>query len=68
MFVSLLYGIRTQLLILSGALLTVRQRCLQKLNLSDQLEMLHDADNPQLEKLMYEEIKKCTRHMQKIIR
>lgn len=57
-------------MILNGAFETIRERCMKKLKMQGQLSDTAYRDNeyPQLESLMYEEMRKSTRHLQTLLR
>lgn len=53
--------------ILQGAIRTLRQRCLHKLNIRNGNEILRDENVPQLNKEMRIEMKKAIRYLQKLL-
>nr|QXE93229.1 odorant receptor 3 [Eucryptorrhynchus brandti] len=66
-FVTLLHVLRTQLNILGEALTTIRGRCVQKLKIESNIHVLHDVNYPKLEVEMYNEFKKCTKHLYSLL-
>lgn len=67
-YISLANCLKTQLHILGGAIQTIRERTLDKLDLPLDFNVFRDEDHLILEKEMYKELRHCTKHLIILIR
>ncbi|KAJ8948922.1 hypothetical protein NQ314_008324 [Rhamnusium bicolor] len=63
LFAALLNCLKTQLIILSEAMRTIRQRILKRLNLPENFQIIHDHDLPELEEELFKEINHLIKHL-----
>ncbi|KAJ8960273.1 hypothetical protein NQ318_003998 [Aromia moschata] len=66
MFMTFLGCVKSQMLILREAASTIRQRTLEKMNYSKNIEIFRDDDDPELEEKLYSELRLCALHLDKI--
>nr|UTN00917.1 odorant receptor [Semanotus bifasciatus] len=67
-FVGILNCLKLQLIIVGGAFKTIRRRCLKTLNLPKEFSVLHDEENLEMERKLYEELNRCTKHLNLLLR
>ncbi|XP_049819028.1 uncharacterized protein LOC109596809 [Aethina tumida] len=67
-YITLLHCLKTQFYILGEAIQTIRERTLDKLGLPLDFEVFRDEDHLKLEKEMYKELRRCTKHLMLLIR
>lgn len=65
---ALLNCFKTQLIILSGAIRTIRPRVLKRLSLPVNLEVHLDEEFPELEKALYGEFVLLNKHLEVLLR
>ncbi|CAG9858091.1 unnamed protein product [Phyllotreta striolata] len=64
LYMSLLRCYKIQLIIVGHVVRTLRQRCLLKLNLNENTEVMHDEEQPELEQEMYNQLNHTIKHVQ----
>nr|QNH68032.1 odorant receptor 5 [Apriona germarii] len=60
--------LKTQLEIVQCAFRSIRERCVKRLNLPDDYQIFVDDNNPVLEKVLYDELSHCTKHLNILLR
>nr|CAI5870208.1 unnamed protein product [Callosobruchus analis] len=68
LYFSLIYCLKTQFLVLCGAIRTIRERVLLRMNIRPSFTVLHDEDFPELEKEIYKEMQFINDHFGLLIR
>lgn len=67
-FTSIMHFTKAHFIILQGAFISLRERCLNKLNIVDGREILHDEEVPELDREMMKEINQATKYLQILLR